>query len=304
MRLAAVVPATDRPPTLERCLAAIRAADEAPEALVVVDHADAPGPAAARNRGANETDAEVLVFVDADVEVHRDAFARIRRAFERDPDLGAVFGSYDDAPAAPGLVSGFRNLLHHYVHQSGAGAASTFWAGLGAIRREVFEETGGFDSARYPRASIEDIELGSRLAAAGVPIELDPGLLGTHLKRWTLRSMVETDYARRGAPWIALLLASDASRSALNLGWRHRASAAAVGVGVLALARGNRRAGLAALGAFVLLNRDFYGLLLRRQGAVGATAGVGLHALHHATGIAAVPAGVRLYLRGRRAAQS
>ena len=35
------------------------------------------------------------------------------------PASTALFGSYDDAPAAPGLVSQFRNLLHHYVHQQG-----------------------------------------------------------------------------------------------------------------------------------------------------------------------------------------
>jgi GT2 family glycosyltransferase len=186
------------------------------------------------------------------------------------------------------------------VHQAAAGPASTFWAGVGAIRREVFEAHGGFDAERYPRASIEDIELGCRLAVAGVRIELDPELRGTHLKSWTLRSMIETDFSRRGAPWVALMLETDASRSALNLGWRHRASAAAVGLGALALVRRRRSAAVAALAALVLLNRDFYALLLRRQGPAGAIAGVGLHALHHATGIAAVPAGVLLHLRDRR----
>jgi GT2 family glycosyltransferase len=295
--LAVIVPATDRPPTLERCLAAINAADEPPEQLVVVDDAAEPGPAAARNAGAMGVDADVLLFVDADVEVHRDAFVRVRRAFDRDSDLGAVFGSYDDAPPAPGLVSRFRNLLHHHVHQAAAGPASTFWAGIGAIRRNVFEAHGGFDAQRYPRPSIEDIELGGRLAAAGVRIELDPALLGTHLKSWTLGSMLETDFARRGVPWVALMLGTEASRSALNLGWRHRASAAAVGLGALALARGRSPAAAAALAALVVLNRDFYALLLRRQGPTGAIAGIGLHALHHVTGIAAVPAGVVRYLR-------
>jgi GT2 family glycosyltransferase len=300
LRLAAIVPATDRPATLERCLSAIRAADEPPEQVAVVDEAPGPGPAAARNAGGMGADADVLVFVDADVLVHPDAFVRVRRAFERDPGLGALFGSYDDAPAPGGVVSDFRNLLHHHVHQAGAGPASTFWAGLGAIRRELFEAYGGFDAERYPRASIEDIELGCRLSAAGVRIGLDPDLLGRHLKKWTLATMIETDLLLRGAPWVALMLGSEASRSALNLGWRHRASAAAVGLGALALARGRGRTAAAAVAGLVVLNRDFYGLLLRRQGPAGAVAGVGLHALHHATGIAAVPAGFLLYLRERR----
>ena len=85
--------------------------------------------------------------MDADVAVHADAFRRIRAAFTADPGLTAVFGSYDDDPPALGAVSGFRNLLHYHVHQSSAGPAGTFWAGLGAVRRDAFAEAGGFDSA-------------------------------------------------------------------------------------------------------------------------------------------------------------
>ena len=38
--------------------------------------------------------------------------------------------------------TGTRNLLHHYVHQTGHEDASTFWCGCGAIRRAVFLEDG------------------------------------------------------------------------------------------------------------------------------------------------------------------
>ena len=58
------------------------------------------------------------------------------------------------------MVSQYRNLLHHFVHQHGHAEASTFWAGCGAIRRAAFDAVGGFDAARFPRPSIEDIELG------------------------------------------------------------------------------------------------------------------------------------------------
>ena len=34
-----------------------------------------------------------------------------------DPGLTALFGSYDDHPPARDVVSQFRNLLHHFVHQ-------------------------------------------------------------------------------------------------------------------------------------------------------------------------------------------
>ncbi|MGI9556768.1 MAG: glycosyltransferase family 2 protein, partial [Solirubrobacterales bacterium] len=211
-----------------------------------------------------------------------------------------LFGSYDDSPEAPGAVSGFRNLLHHHVHQSSPGQASTFWAGLGAVRREAFERAGGFDEARYAEPSIEDIELGMRMSAAGDRIVLDPEIQGTHLKRWTFSDMVRTDVLRRGAPWVALVAANAESENgaapeaprALNLGWRHRLSAL-VSVGLVASLL-IRRPRLAAVGTLVLLalNRDFYALLIRRRGVGEAALGVGLHAVHHLSAVASVPIGL------------
>jgi GT2 family glycosyltransferase len=290
--LSAIVPATNRPSTLDRCVAAIRAAHEAPDEVIVVEDAPEPGPAGARNEGARRATGEVLVFVDADVVPHADAFARIRAAFGADPGLAGLFGSYDDSPPAPGVVAGFRNLLHHHVHQQGGGVAPTFWAGLGALRRESFEAAGGFDAARYPRPSIEDVELGARLAAGGARIMLDPALQGTHLKAWGLAEMVRTDFAARGMPWIDLMLTGVTSTTMLNLGWRHRASALVSVAGAVALVRRRPAVAVAALGALVALNAPFYVLLARRRGLLEATLGVGLHALHHLTAVASVPAGL------------
>jgi GT2 family glycosyltransferase len=294
-RLSVIVPATNAPPTLAACLAALEAAVEPADEVIVVEEAAAPGPAAARNAGAERSGGDVLVFVDADVVVHSDALHRIRRAFEGDEGLEALFGSYDDAPAAAGLVSGFRNLLHHHVHQTSPGPATTFWAGLGAVRKAAFAVEGGFDAARYPEPSVEDIELGMRLAASGRRIRLDPAIQGTHLKGWTAVSMLHTDFARRGVPWVELLLQRPGSASALNLGWRHRLSAAAAVSGAVALVAGRPRPALGAAAALVLLNADFYALLGRRLGPRGAVAGVGLHALHHLAGAAAVPFGALRY---------
>jgi GT2 family glycosyltransferase len=296
--LSAIVPATNAPSTLTVCLAAIRAATEAPEEVIAVE--DGVGPADARNRGAARATGDVLVFVDADVLVHVDAFARIRRAFEDDGAPDALFGSYDDRPADPGTVSAFRNLLHHHVHHEGAGAATTFWAGLGAVRRDVFEAAGGFDAERYPVPSVEDIELGARLAAAGRRIELDPAVQGTHLKAWSLARMVESDLWHRGVPWVELLLRHGARSSALNLGWRHRLSAAASVVAVLSLLRGRVRTAVAALGVLVALNRSFYELLARRRGPGETVAGVGLHVLHHLVGALSVPIALVEHLRRDR----
>jgi hypothetical protein len=296
--LSVIVPATDRPPTLPLCVAAIEPQLDPADELVVVDRASGRGPAAARNEGAARAAGELLVFIDADVVVASDALARLRAAFPAAEPLAALFGSYDDRPAARGVVSRFRNLLNHHVHQGSAGEATTFWAGLGAIRADAFATAGGFDADRYPRPSIEDIELGSRIAAAGGRIVLDPELRGTHLKRWTLASMVGTDLLARGAPWVELLVAGG-DRGTLNLGWRHRLSAAASLLMPCALLARRPSVAVACLVALLALNARFYALLARRIGPRGALAGPPLHALHHLTALAAVPLGLWRHLRAR-----
>lgn len=296
--VSAIVPATNRPETLERCRDALQRCETPPDEIILVCEPANANAAAARNVGARRATGEVLLFVDSDVEVGYDAVTRVRAAFNADPGLVALFGSYDDAPSAPGVVSGFRNLLHHHVHQSSAGPATTFWTGLGAVRREAFERAGGFDeSVSY----MEDIDLGMRLSGAGAYIVLDPELLGTHLKPWSVWSMVRTDFAARGVPWVRLLLRHRHSAGALNLSWRHRFSAGASIVGVGALVGGRPKLALAAGAALVWLNRGFYALLLRRRGPFEAGAGVALHALHHIAGAAAVPVGAALHLRDERA---
>jgi GT2 family glycosyltransferase len=305
VRLSAIVPATDGPLSLARCEAAIHSAHDGPDELIVVSDADGgrPGPAAARNAGAARASGDVLVFVDSDVAVHPDAFARIRAAFERDPGLAGVFGSYDDEPDAGGTVSRFRNLLHHHVHQESAGPVASFWSGLGAVRRDAFEAAGGFDEQRFTVSSMEDVELGMRLASAGARVELDPEIRGKHLKGWTLASMIRTDVVRRGAPWVAVLMRRRELPGELNLSRRHRVAAAGwVGAAGALLALRPRLA-LAAAALATAANAPFYTLLARRMGPRGAIAGVGLHAVHYLAAAAAIPVGVLFYLRGTRSAR-
>ena len=136
----------------------------------------------------------------------RQAFSRgYATVFTQRPELAAVFGAYDERPRDAGFISQYRNLSHSYFHQTSNAEARTFWAGLGAIRREAFDAVGGFDE-RFGRPSVEDIDFGYRMSGLGYKILLDPTIRGCHLKRWTLRSAIVSDLRDRGIPWTQLML--------------------------------------------------------------------------------------------------
>lgn len=308
--LSVVIPVRNGGADFERCLQGLRDSSRRDFELIVIDDGssdgsgdeaarqgarlirhDVPrGPAASRNEGVELAQAANIFFIDADVVVHRDAVANVINRFDAEPDLSAFFGSYDDRPAAPGGVSQFRNLLHHYVHQQGdfvadARPAHTFWTGCGAIRREAFLSVGGFDPRLYRRPAIEDIELGYRLTRSGRRIALVRDLQTSHLKRWTLRSMVYTDIFQRGVPWMLLLLRSKTRESDLNVSPAQRLSVIATGTLCLALAAAlvlpeALAIGAAALAAITVLNAGFYRFLAQRRGARFALVGFALHLIY------------------------
>jgi len=258
-----------------------------PTSVRVVHLAEGPrGPAYARNRGAEAARGGILFFLDADIVLSSGALRRVANLFQERTDVAGVFGSYDAQPKAKGVVSQYRNLLHHFVHQNGNREASTFWAGCGAIRRSVFQEIGGFDEKRFSRPSIEDIELGYRLRQSGYRILLEKGLQGTHLKSWNLYSLIRTDISCRAMPWSRLILETKKLPNDLNLKFGQRASFALVALACIFLALAVVQpqwlaASAAALLAVGVLNRKLYLTFFRQRGFFFTAACIPLHLLYY-----------------------
>lgn len=234
--ISVIIPVYNGGANFRRCLTSLAAAVSLPGEVIVVADGDTDGsgflaksfgarvlqldfpggPARARNLGARTARGDILFFMDADVAIAPDTLQQVAAAFRREPEVAAVFGSYDDEPAVPNFLSQYKNLFHHYVHQTARVEASTFWGGCGAIRREAFLAAGGFDEG-YGRPSIEDIELGYRLRRAGYRIRLDKALQVKHLKRWTVASLLQSDFWRRAVPWSELILRDRLFTNDLNV---------------------------------------------------------------------------------------
>lgn len=248
VRLSVVIPVHNGGNDLQTCLEALLHSTRLPDELIIVDDASTDGsaqlaerfgtvmvcenrhpmgPARARNLGARQSQGDVLLFLDADVMVHTDTLALVERHFTEHPEIAALFGSYDDHPPHRNWVSLYKNLQHHFVHHQSQKEASSFWTGVGAVRRDIFLQLGGFSSS-YPRPSIEDIELGVRLKTSGYRTHLCPDVQVTHLKRWNLHSLLRTDILDRAIPWTRLIYSTSRLPGDLNLDWKSRLSALCV----------------------------------------------------------------------------
>ena len=140
-----VIPVRNGGETLRRCLDSVYASSYKKfECIVVDDHStddsietaraygtgvirmDRQGGAArARNTGSEQALGDILLFVDADVELQPDSLDVIARTFMENPGISAMFGSYDDRPGRPNFLSQYKNLFHHFIHQTSNREAST-----------------------------------------------------------------------------------------------------------------------------------------------------------------------------------
>jgi glycosyltransferase involved in cell wall biosynthesis len=319
--LSVIVPIYNGSKTIRECLDALFASSFRQFEVIVVDDgsddgahqivAEYPcqtiaqanaGPGAARNSGARAARGQILFFLDADILVKPDSLAQIVATFAARPDVGALFGSFGTHTTPDNFVTVYKNLQHHYTHQTASENASTFCGGFGAVRRQIFESVGGFHP---PHRFLEDIEIGYRLHVAGVTILLCKEIQFTHCKHYTLRSLVLSDLRGRAVPWTRLMLAKRLFRNDLNTRTHNVLSvpcAIAIPLAFLAALLGHAVmaavSGTLLVGIFALLNRDFLSFLARTVsvgfalraipliwlGYLYSALGVAIGVWHHVTG--------------------
>jgi glycosyltransferase involved in cell wall biosynthesis len=136
------------------------------------------GVSVARNLGADRAKGDVLFFVDSDIALAPDAVANVVAALRAAPQVGVVCGTYEPEPLIrDSLVEEYRNLHQHYWISAAAGPISGWvFAGILAIRADVFHSVGGF-SERL-RGS-EGADIGGRLTGV-CEMRIDTSIRGRH----------------------------------------------------------------------------------------------------------------------------
>ncbi len=217
MHISVVIPTHNRKELLRRCLEAVVNQEYPNYEVIVVDDGSTDGtgemvwrefpqvrylrqepnrgPAAARNRGIEAAQGEVVAFTDDDCIVPSDWLATLAEALRRWPDVAGV-GGYQEPPEAllrAHVVARAERAmrLRHWgeradLEQLGGDEVPGLATNNVAFRRNVLLEVGGFDEG-FPVAAGEDADLKLRIAQRGYRLLYIP-LKVAHHREYTLRA--------------------------------------------------------------------------------------------------------------------
>ncbi|NLW46960.1 MAG: glycosyltransferase family 2 protein [Firmicutes bacterium] len=176
-----IVPSYNSEKTIRLCLEAIYKQDYKNYEVIVVDDCSKDNSrkiieefpckllttpcnskvAAVRNLGVKHAAGNILFFVDSDVKLFPNAITNLVKELQKSPEIGCVCGMYDKTPLIrDSIFEEYRSLQNHYWQISSEGFVTPGNFALGAIRKDVFNEIGEFNSKL---TQSEEVEYGHRL---------------------------------------------------------------------------------------------------------------------------------------------
>ena len=212
--ISVIIPVKNGGPSFEKCLLAVRSTQGVSYQVVVVDDGSidntveiaskyttdviklphSAGPANARNTGAQVANGNILFFIDSDIIIPPDTLLKIKRIFE-DPGVVAITGVLSDTVCYKNFCSQYKNLWMRYTYTRLPEVVSLFYTSGAAIRREIFLESGGFDTG-YRRPSVEDTAFGQKLDVMGYKVFLRTDISVEHVKYYSSFALLKTDFYR------------------------------------------------------------------------------------------------------------
>lgn len=174
------------------------------------------GPAAARNRGAEEATGTYLAFTDDDCRPNPDWLRKLAEQFELTPD--AVVGGQTKNGIARRVCSEASQILLDYIVGYFLAKGHPFFASNNfALSREGFLRVGGFDR-KFAGAGGEDREFCARCVRQGLEFEFVSEAVIVHLHDLSLRRFLRQhfNYGRGALVYHASLAGQDGERVELE----------------------------------------------------------------------------------------
>lgn len=146
------------------------ARDQCDKLLVV----RAKGLSRARNLGAQAARGEVLLFLDADTLLERDALANVAQRFTRRHAAGTLKGKPDSRRLIYRLIYFLKNFQHRWALHPGSSGVILCW-------KDDFGAAGGFDEALEV---MENSDLNKKLKARGEYLYIETTAATTSMRRY------------------------------------------------------------------------------------------------------------------------
>jgi glycosyltransferase involved in cell wall biosynthesis len=207
--LSIIIPAYNSAKTLRLCLDSVIGQLRPQDQLIVVDDASSDktsqvlssyssvlllkhnqnlGPAAARNTGAQAASRSFLIFLDSDVLLKGDEFESVRRTLALRPDVAAITATLDDERKTHEFFTDYKNVYMTYIFSRCGSEVNFLYGSFCGVKRSEF-----IPWPTFPRLG-EDSHLGYLLSMRGKKILLINSISVTHLKRYSLFSILMNDF--------------------------------------------------------------------------------------------------------------
>jgi glycosyltransferase involved in cell wall biosynthesis len=194
MKFSIIIPAYNAETTIEKCIQALlsQSVERSLYEIIVVDDGskdrtadiirtfpvdyhfqENQGPAAARNKGAQLSKGEIILFTDSDCVPDRFWLEKMTAPFSENPAISGVKGAYKSLQSsltARFAQAEFEDRFALLKKSDYIDMVDTYSA---AFKREVFINAGGFDPS-FPVANNEDTELSYRLVSQGHLMVFNP----------------------------------------------------------------------------------------------------------------------------------
>lgn len=213
MKISIIIPAYNSSLTLKECLEAIFNSNfKNFEVIVISDNStdnsvgiakqyqckiielsENKGPAFARNEGAKISEGDILLFVDSDVIIKKDALNYLSKKFLQN-EIDAIQGIYSHEPTYKSIVTQYQMSYNcYYIWPENKKYASTLSTCCLAIRKKIFLNLKGFN-VNFKRPSAEDEEFGYFLIDKGYKILILRELNVEHRVNYNLKHFIKKKF--------------------------------------------------------------------------------------------------------------
>jgi glycosyltransferase involved in cell wall biosynthesis len=140
------------------------------------------GAAFSRNKGASISNGKILVFLDSDVEIKKNALSIINKFFDSKDKENVIQGVYSHKPNYKSSVTQYLHSYHCYhlfSETKNNKYTQTLCSAFFAIKKDLFIKYKGFD-VKFNKASAEDADFGFKLIKNQHKITLERKLNAKH----------------------------------------------------------------------------------------------------------------------------